>query len=400
MRKVLSITTLFVLIQTVSSFGAPLSQEEILQKLENLEKRVQELERENRELRKLLKESYSVKPLRKETKKLKIGGRVLLRFSQSEDLREGEKTIFGDPGNGFTVRKARLHIKGELSDGISYGIQIRADRESKVELWDAYVKYASSQIPISVKAGQFKVPVSMSYLESGTKLSLPERPVAVNEIAPVWRDVGISLTYKLPFEKTKLTAGIFNGEGWTNKDKIYNSDKKYLYTVALDTTPVNNGEFSWRFRIGGTFGTDSESKGYKKLYNVASLKRHLIDVETGLKIKPYNLSLEAGYLHDNPSDAKDKSGNEIPLGNAKGYYIQLDWGTPMLPELHLVGRYSYVAPNDDKDDSYDVDYTTLGFYYLINGWQAAVRSSYTWANERHREEVNNNLFVTEFQLLF
>jgi len=167
MRKVLSITTLFVFIQTVSSFGAPLSQEEILQKLENLEKRVQELERENRELRKLLKESYSVKPLRKETKKLKIGGRVLLRFSQSEDLREGEKTIFGDPGNGFTVRKARLHIKGELSDGISYGIQIRADRGSKVELWDAYVKYASSQIPISVKAGQFKVPVSMSYLKSG-----------------------------------------------------------------------------------------------------------------------------------------------------------------------------------------------------------------------------------------
>jgi hypothetical protein len=400
MRKSLLLATLFSFLQTLPSAGAPLSQEEILQKIENLEKKVQELERENRELKRLLTERGGVVPLRKKTEKVKVGGRVLFRFSQSEDLKEGQKTVFGDPGNGFTVRKVRLNVKGKLNDGFSYGIQIRADRGSKVELWDAYVKYRLSNFPVSIKAGQFKIPVSMSYLKSGTKLWIPERPVAVNQIAPVWRDVGVSVTYKLPFNGTKLTAGIFNGEGWTNKDKIYNKDKNYLYTVALDTVALNSENLFWRLRVGGTFGTDSESKGYKKSYGIASLKRHLLDVETNLTLKPYRLSLEAGYLYDNPSDARDSNGKEVSIGNAKGYYLQFDWGAPVFPKLHLVGRYSYVDPNDDVDDNRDVDYTTLGFYYLLDGWQAALRSSYTWANERHGEEVDNDLFVTEFQLLF
>ncbi len=402
MRKSLLLLSALTLLPT-ASYSQTVTEQEILQKLQQLERKVQQLERENRELRQLLKSrsvaSSSVTPLRKRTAKLKVGGRVLFRFSQTQDINaNGGKSIFGDPGNGFTVRKARLHIKGKLNDNVGYGIQIRADRGSQVELWDAYVKYSFSSLPISLKMGQFKTPVSMSYLKSGTKLWLPERPVAVNKIAPVWREIGVAATYKL-FTGVKLTAGIFNGEGWSS-DKNYNKDRKYLYTVALDATPVNSDELFWRVRVGSEFGTDTSSKMAYASYGAASVKRHLIDVETALKFKPYNIALEAGYLYDNPTDAKDSSGNPVSLGNAKGYYAQVDYGLPLIPQLHLVGRYSWVDPNDSVDDKNDVDYTTLGFYYLLNGWQAAVRSSYTWANERHGEEIDNNLFVTEFQLLF
>ena len=96
----------------------------------------------------------------------------------------------------------------------------------------------------------------------------------------------------------------------------------------------------------------------------------------------------------------DESGNSVQLGNAKGYYFQADYALSSFKGLHLVGRYSWLDPNDDVDDRNDVDYTSLGFYYLINGWQAAVRSAYIFANERHGKEVDNDLFVTEFQLLF
>ncbi len=397
MRKSL-IALSTILAVPLTSQAQTISNEEILLKLQQLEKKVQELERENRELKKLL-QKRSVVPLRKKTEKVKVGGRVLFRFSQTQDIDEnGGKSIFGDPGNGFTARKVRLNVKGKLNDDIGYGIQIRADRRSQVELWDAYVKYSFNSIPLSIKMGQFKTPVSMSYLKSGTKLWLPERPVAVNKIAPVWREIGVAATYRL-FKGVKLTAGLFNGEGWSS-DKNYNRDKKYLYTLALDATPVNNDNLTWRFRIGGELGTDDSSKMIYTKYKAASVKRHLIDVETALQFKPYNLSLEAGYLYDNPTDAKDENGKEVSLGNAKGYYAQVNYGLPFFPKVHLVGRYSWVDPNDDVDDKYDVDYTTFGFYYLINGWQAAVRSSYTWANERHGKEIDNNLFVTEFQLLF
>jgi len=398
MRKVVSLVLLTFVLSYDFSYGNPVSNEEILKRLELLEKRVKELERENRELKRLLQERGNSVVFRKRTKEIKIGGRILFRFSQAQDINEGEKTIFGDPGNGFTVRKARLNVKGKLNDGIGYKIQVRADRGNSVQLWDAFVKYSVPNVPMSLKFGQFKLPVSMSYLKSGTKLSLPERPAAVNKIAPVWRDVGVALTYK-PFERTKVTAGIFNGEGWTSS-KNYNKDKNYLYTLSFDSVPVDNEDFSLRFRVGGVLGTDSEQKGYKKEYKLSSVKRHLIDIETSMKVKPYNLFLTAGYLYDDPTDVKDQSGKEVSFGNVRGYYLQVDYGLLRFPKLHLVGRYSYVDPNTDRDDSKDADYTTLGFYYLINGWQAAVRTSYTWANERHGKELNNNLFTTEFQLLF
>ena len=361
------------------SFAQEVLNEEILQKLQQLEP------------------DYTVTS-RKRTKKLQVDGRVLFRFSQAEDLDENEKTIYGDPGNGFLVRKARVRFHGKLSDNIGYMVHLGADRGSKVELRDAYVNYKFDSIPLSVKGGMFKVPLSMSYSKPGIKLWFPERPVAVNKIAPVWKDVGIAVAYA-PLKNLKFTISILNGEGWSS-DKIYNKDKKYLYTFAVDAVPANNEDFRWKVRAGYETGYDRYYKLVYTAYGASVVKRNLFDVETRLDIKPLGLAFEGGYLYDNPTDAKDSSGNPVNLGNAKGFYIQGDYEVPAVRNLHLVGRYSWLDPNDDVDDSNDVDYTSLGFYYLINSWQAAIRSAYVWANERHGEEKANNLFVTEFQLLF
>ncbi|WP_456455899.1 porin [Thermovibrio sp.] len=380
-----------------SSQAQEISNAEILKKLQELEAKVEKLEKENRKLRELLK--TSVTSARKEDRKVKVGGRVLFRFSQTENLTQaGGKSIYGDPGNGFTVRKARLFIKGKVNQDFKYKVQIRADRGAPVELWDAYITYKPDDLPLSVKLGQFKVPLSLSYLRSGTKLILPERPVAVNKIAPVWRDVGISLKYE-PLKGYSITGALINGEGWSS-EKIYNSDRKYAYVVALEGEPVNTENYLFRFRIGYEGGTDSSSKLVYANYGAKSVKRHLIDAEATLKLRDYGLALEGGYLFDNPTNGKDQNGNPVSLGNAKGYYIQADYQLPFERELHLVARYSWVDPNTDVDDKYDVDYTTVGAYYLIHGWQAAVRTSYTFANQRKTKEISDNLFTAELQLLF
>ena len=382
---------------TTSSQAQEISNAEILKKLQELEAKVEKLEKENKKLRELLK--TSVIPARRESKKVKVGGRVLFRFSQTENLTQaGGKSIYKDPGNGFTVRKARFFIKGKVNQDFEYKVQIRADRGAPVELWDAYITYKPDSLPVSVKLGQFKVPLSLSYLRSGTKLILPERPVAVNKIAPVWRDVGISLKYD-PFKGYSITGALINGDGWSSK-KIYNSDRKYAYTVAFEGEPVNTGNYLFKFRIGYEGGTDSSSKLIYANYGAKSVKRHLIDAEATLKLRNYGLALEGGYLFDNPTDGKDQNGKSVPLGNAKGYYIQADYQIPFERELHLVARYSWVDPNTDIDDKYDVDYTTLGAYYLIHGWQTAIRTSYSFANQRKTKEISDNLFTAELQLLF
>jgi len=332
---------------------------------------------------------------RKNTEKLQVDGRVLFRFSQSEN--DG-KTIYGDPGNGFVIRKARVKFHGALTKNIKYMIHIRADRGSKIELWDAYITYKFSSIPFSIKGGMFKNPLSMSYLKSGTKLWFPKRPVAVNKIAPVWRDLGIAITYN-PIKKLNFTASILNGEGWTS-DKIYNEDGKYLYVFAVETVPFNNKNFKWKVRGGYETGYDRCSKLIYNAYNnVKVVKRNLIDFETKFEIKPIGLAFEGGYLYDNPTNANNGTAS-VSLGDAKGFYLQIDYAFPVIKKLHLVGRYSWVDPNDKVKDTKDVAYTSVGFYYLLKGWQAAIRTAYVWAKERHGQEIDNNLFVTEFQLLF
>ncbi len=390
MRKLLSVALLISLLS--AGAARAVSDDEVLKRLKVLEKKVAELEKENRELKRLLKrKGYSISS-RKNTENLKVEGRVLFRFSQTEDIDDAGKSVYGDSGNGFAIRKARLKVSGKLSDNSYFLIHIRADRGSNVELWDAYLGYRFDGLPISVKLGQFKVPLSMSYLKSGTKLWLPERPVAVNRIAPVWRDVGIEVSYK-PMKNLNFAASILNGEGWET-GKIYNQDKKYLYVFAVDATPYSSEYFSWRIRAGYEVGWDASPKLVYSSYGVSSVKRHLFDLETSLNFRNLGLAFEGGYLHDNPT------GSPVSLGDSQGFYLQGDYSFPFIKGLHLVGRYSWVDPNDDVDDQNDVDYTTIGFYYLLNGWQAAVRSAYVWANERYGEEIDNNLFVTEFQLLF
>ena len=165
MRKALLALTLSLF--TSGAFAGELSQEEILKKLRELEAKVEKLEAENRELKELLKfKGAAVRPARKEDRSLKVGGRVLFRFSQTQDLTEaGGKSIYGDPGNGFTVRKARLFTSGKIGEDFKFKVQVRADRGAPLELWDAYGVYSHPSLPLELKFGQFKVPLSMSYLE-------------------------------------------------------------------------------------------------------------------------------------------------------------------------------------------------------------------------------------------
>jgi len=329
---------------------------------------------------------------RSNTKLLQVDGRILFRFSQSQN--DG-KTIYGDPNDGFILRKVRVKFHGELNDGIKYFIHIRADKGSNVELWDAYVTYKVKQSPIPtvIELGMYKNPISMSYMKKGVKLWFPERPLAVNTLAPVWRDTGITVKVK-PIKNVTFIASLLNGEGWSS---FSNDDGKYLYVFVIDAKPYVSDAISWRIRAGYECGHDTYNKLiYNKIYSAGGVKRSLIDVETQLALKQFGTVIEGGFLYDSPDAVNNATAN---LGKAKGWYIQADYAVPVIKNLHLVARYSWVDPNDKKDDVYDADYTSIGGYYLINGWQAAIRADYVFANERHNS-VDNNLFCAEFQLLF
>lgn len=396
MRKLLAVSTGFMLAMGLTTAsGQEVSNEEVMQKLEELEQKVSALEQENEKLRSLLGRKGIVTP-RKGTKKLQVAGRVLMRYSLTQDgAIEKGKTIYGDTPNSLIVRKARLQFKGKITDNIGYKILIRADRSTGVKLWDAFIDYKVDGFPLKLRIGQQKLPVSMSYLRPGTKIKFPERPIAVRELDFHDRDVGVRAIFK-PTKQLQIETAVMNGEGVKQESsrKIANNkDRRLNYVFAVDATPIDTEDLALRVRA-------AYDTGYAYLYYAAdNAKRNLYDIEASADIRHIGLIVEGGYSHDNPSKTKQVK------GNPEGYYAQVDYKVPIeqLNNLHLLARYSSIdnlkVLEKGKYINEGVDYTSVGLYYLLKGWHAAIRSDYVWANEKGTE-IDNNLFVTEFQFLF
>lgn len=400
MRKLIAVASAFILSTGVTAaFGQEMSNEEVLQKLQQLEEQVAELKQENQELKSLLgTKGYTAVGARKRTRKIQVVGRVVTRYSITQNSHVTDsKTLYGDTPNSMIVRKARIQVKAKLSKNVSGKIHIRADRGTGVRLWDAFIDYKFDAIPLKLRIGQQKIPVSMSYLRPGPKIWFPERPIVVRKMDSHDRDVGIRAILK-PSKLFKVEAAVMNGEGVKTgestddlKNKVDNSkDRRLSYVFAVDAKPVNTDMLGLRVRA-------AYETGYSYLYyQKYQAQRNLFDIEASAKIKPVGLTLEGGYSYDNPDIDN--------YGNAKGYYVQAIYKVPVeqLSNLYLLGRYSYFDPNDDKgDDDYRV--TTLGFDYFLNGWQAAIRTAYVWVNDspvKNGKDQYGNMLVTEFQFLF
>ncbi|ADY73149.1 phosphate-selective porin O and P [Desulfurobacterium thermolithotrophum DSM 11699] len=389
MRKFLAVSTVFMLsLGSVAAFGQEVSNDEVLEKLQQLEQKVAELEKENESLRSLVRKSgYTVMP-RKRTEKLQVDGRILLRWDQTNFDYEGgnNKNIYGEKANGLVARKVRFRFHGNLNDNIGYMIHVRADRGETVELWDAFIDYKFDAVPLKLRMGQQKIPVSMSYLKPGPKIIFPERPIAVRKMGSHNRDLGIRAIFS-PMKKLKLEAAVMDGEGFST---LRNDDKKYSYILAVDSTPINSSDFKWRIRAAYEGGYGWAAYNDKKV-----AKRNLFDLETKLDIKPVNLALEAGYLHDNPN--KSTVTKYALKGNVAGYYLQADYAVPGLQKLHLIGRYSEFDKDTDVSNN-EEKYASAGFYYLLNGWQAAIRGAYVHVIDTASNQ--KDLISAEFQLLF
>ncbi|SMP12576.1 Phosphate-selective porin O and P [Desulfurobacterium pacificum] len=408
MKKFLSAATVFMV--TVGLASASVAQDysmdEIMQKLQQLEQKVAQLEAENEALR--ASKGVRVVP-RKRTKKLTVKGRVLLRATWDKrdeivyksDGSINTKDFYGDTPNSMIVRKARVQFQGKLNRNFSYKIHIRADRGTGVRLWDAFVDYKFDAIPLKLRMGQQKIPVSLSYLRPGPKIKFPERPIVVRDLDSHDRDVGVRAIFK-PMKGLQLEAAVMNGEGVKQdeddlKNKIGNiHDKRYSYVFAVDAKPVNTDVIGLRVRA-------AYQTGYAYLYYTsANAKRNLFDIEASANIKPVGLILEGGYSRDNPSHVVKTDGTPETWGNAKGYYVQADYKVPIeaLKNLHLLARYSYDNINTDASDA-KKKVASYGFYYLLDGWQAAIRTAYVVANQgTDTGKDDDRMLVTELQLLF
>jgi len=426
--------TFFLLTTVVNSF-AEITAEELLQILiekgivtgEDIEKAKTSRKQEEKVAEE--KEEIFVEAARK-PKRFNIQGRVQPRFTamQDGDLSKvtSQNAFDQSEFDGFSIRRARFQVFGEVVDKWKYKIQVSADGaencdrldpatpdyelkkdEVGVKLQDAYFTYDRHPY-FNVTAGQFKSRFSPSYLGAGPLLPLCERPLVIDKLVRK-REIGISIesAKKGAFDSRGPSAkvydkpifyavGLYNGNGF---NKLRNDNEDFMMTAMLLVRPspyVNLGVSYAHDKVGCDYETtvfgkaELSENGSYYVYPVSDHK-----VTKDLNIWDINSAIDAGPVHIQ-AEYVQQEGPDID--RAYGYGIQ---GQVDLTEFfQLTARYDEYDPNVEVDDSFDSRWYALGYNWFLHGQDIKWQLNYTFREEMHGEDVDNDILSTHFQLLF
>jgi phosphate-selective porin OprO and OprP len=130
----------------------------------------------------------------------------------------------GSSVDTFLVRRARIDVRGNVSDNISFRILPEFGDSNDGHLLDAYVDWKTAENS-SWRIGKFKSPVGLERVQSVPKLLFIERGLTDNLVPN--RDVGIAWHYK--DNQTQLTLGIGNNAGDRQDTDIDSDDGKAFF---------------------------------------------------------------------------------------------------------------------------------------------------------------------------
>lgn len=285
--------------------------------------------------------------------------------------------------NGIAIRRARFAVKGTLYE--KWNAELDLDfAYNEVEIKDMYIGYKFND-HISIKAGNFKEPMSMERLTSSKYLMNMERPMAVEMFAG-GRKLGVAATAWNKY--WWVSGGIFGSEvSLLQKEKNRGSDG-YGFTARAAISPILRQDMTLHIGAYGTFRTPEASGLENRLVEFRTFPESRIDrrrfvrteisnvnhyTTTGIELafKYHKLLLYGEYIFTNLSRYKMDGDKKVNLKNATfdGWYAtasymiiggQREYASddaefgPMAVNkkggnLELTGRVSTVNLNDFKD---------------------------------------------------
>ncbi len=389
-----------------------------------------------------------------------VTGRVQFRYQALNDNKDDQSLVVSqnafdrEPNDGFMIRRMRLHFFGDVTDRWSWMVQVSADGDHNedsidpdfadyrlakdevgLKLQDASITYHPHPY-FNITMGQFKSRFSPSYLTSGPELPLCERPLVVDKLGRK-REIGISIESntrgvwdgrgyykKPPTEPFYYALGIYNGNGY---NRMRNDNENFMYTAMVLVRPLKGLALGTSYAYD-KLGTDEEMTvltdpeiakfyvddgqaidwqeyyAYKGKTIVLGQKLHLWDLNAAYDYSRYHVQGEFINLDGNDVD------------RAWGYGIQgqievLDWVNAIscledwslwgaVKGAQLTWRYDQLDPNVEKDNSFDSRWYTLGCNLFIHDPHLKWQVNYSWREEMHGKDIDNNILLTHFQLLF
>jgi phosphate-selective porin OprO/OprP len=153
--------------------------------------------------------------------------------------------------NTFLIRKARPILEGTLYKYFDFKLMPDFAPSTSPVILDAYVDFKYWEA-VSLKAGKFKSPVGLEWLQNDTVTLFPERSLATN-LVPL-RDVGADLHGELFHGKVSYDLGVFNGAvDNANNDTDNHDDKDFVGRVFLK--PFKYSTNAWLSGFGMGFAS-------------------------------------------------------------------------------------------------------------------------------------------------
>lgn len=299
-------------------------------------------------------------------KPIKVSGYTQVRY-------RNDKSII----DTFDIRRARLDLKGDITERFDYRTQVEFGGTS-VFLLDATIGYKVNPY-LKLSIGQQKIPFSQENLASSPKLETINRSQVVEALVARGtdvignqngRDIGIqaagSIFPKADYSSVDYAFGIFNGAGINRSDTNPNKD----FVGRLVYHPLKEWSIGTSY-YAGRYSLSSPSRGTAAGRN----DRDRIGAEFAYIKDP--ISLKGEYIQ----------GNDGAI-NKDGWYLQA--GYFFIPKkFQGVLKFDYYDPNTEVDQNATNVYTLGGNWYF-NKW-AFLQVNYELKDELGKEDDNNAL---------
>lgn len=303
--------------------------------------------------------------------KVQIGGRIQYDYNRSE--RNGEVDE-----DDFDARRARLFIKGNVSESWNYKVNWNVDGEG---FEDLYLRYSGWGQGAVVTVGKQHQAFTLSQLISSKDVGISERPAIVERYL-IGRREGVQLHGDI--DKLHYAIGVFTEEG-TDEDNGFAGRVAYA-PIKLDNSTLH---------LGLSLKNTEEQDGF--------------GIEAAAVSGPFHIQAE----YFDAEEVSDEGEQEI-----NGYYVQAGYvitgekrpyknGTfkKIKPESKS-GAWEVVARYEEGDGGFgdielgdtDASSYALGLNYYLNDY-VRINTSYQ-AGESNLTEDDGNEFRVRFQVAF
>lgn len=289
------------------------------------------------------------------------------------------------------LRRVRLELEGNLSEAVTYGLVIDADRAYQVgskptfDAQYAFFNYKHSDA-INLRFGKQKLPLTRVSLSSSAKQLLIERPVSTEAVKTLFGDYyqpNVMLHGKNTTGTVAYMLALADGTNAGSDAFAKSSNNSDIYGSSKDADKATESSFVWIARaefspgmdwvekgksdawLGQgqhlTLGVDYGSQSGAKSVDSASIKAYDRSV-MGLDLSGHvnNITFQAEY---NRMTVEEKSASKKVTPG--GWYVQAGYFIPGL-NLEPVIRYEDYNLNGEIGNAHR-KYTTIGANWYAQG---------------------------------